>query len=63
MSERKIKPCKICGAKAVVYYIRRINEDYCCAYKVECSEGCASTGMVAKKELAIKLWNNSNCDG
>ena len=54
--EQDIKPC-LCGSKAVVCRIRRIDQDYCTAYRVECPKGCVKITNAKTRDTAIKVWN------
>ena len=60
MSEGKIKPCKICGARCVIVRIKELGKPGIAFYKAECANGCIDTDNVKRYETAVKLWNEWN---
>lgn len=60
MSEGKIKPCKVCGARGGIVRIKVLGKPGIAFYMGECINGCVTTDRVKRYETAVKLWNDLN---
>ena len=60
MNERKIKPCKICGAGALICCVEESWNPGFPSYSVECAGCSIGTGHFTCRETAIQLWNDWN---